>query len=137
MAQGKKQSYKEFCAELESNPKARQKLFKSLLDHLKEGLSFESFYLLETQRLKDLLTRYKHEFDDDEILISCQEGRDWWERLGKAQANGQNLGNSRAWWYNMVHRYGWSDKVEVKATHDGTVNVNIVSYADTQSKQQS
>lgn len=137
MAQGKKQSYKEYTQLLESDQKERQKLFKAFLAHLKEGLSPEAFYLVSFQRLKDLLQRYKNEFDEEEIQISCQEGRDWWERLGKAQANGQNLGNSRAWWYNMVHRYGWSDKVEVKATHDGTVNVNIVSYADTQSKQQS
>lgn len=130
MSKGKKRSYKEFLSILESDSCERKKLFQNLLGHLREGLSIESFYQLETQRLLSFIERYKNEFDDDEIKLAMQEGRDWWERLGKAQASGQNVGNSRAWWYNMAHRYGWSDKVELKAKHEGTLQVQIVNYSD-------
>ncbi len=58
-----------------------------------------------------------------------REGRQAWEEIGHKQANGQCLGNSRTWFYNMANRYGWRDKIEVEAEHKGQVQVQVVSYA--------
>ena len=63
------------------------------------------------------------------IPFNTEEGKDYWETLGKRQSEGTCLGNSRSWYYNMSNRYGWRDKHDVQAEHKGSVNVNVISYA--------
>ena len=69
------------------------------------------------------------EFVEEELKDAMRRGRSYWETLGKRQAAGDCLGNSRTWFYNMANRFGWREKLEVEAEHKGQVNVNVISYA--------
>lgn len=126
---GKKLSYKERKEKLESDAGERRKLFKQLQDHVAQGLSVESFPEVTKNTLKSYFERYPNEFCMEELELSLLKGRVAWEEIGYRQANGQCLGNSRTWYYNMMNRYGWTEKAQVETEHKGSVNVNIVSYA--------
>jgi hypothetical protein len=75
------------------------------------------------------LKTYPEEFIQEELDNSLREGKIYWEDIGSRQANGNCLGNSRTWFYNMANRYGWKERLDIEAEHKGTVNVNVVSYA--------
>lgn len=128
---GKKLSYKEKVAKLEASANERRKLFDRLLAHLSRGYSFESFSEVSSRWLRRMLEVHKEDFSEEEIEQAMSQGRAWWEDVGHRQANGQCLGNSRTWYYNMSNRYGWREKVDVQAEHKGQVAVSIVSYAST------
>jgi len=130
---GKKLTYKERVEKLESDSNERKRLCASLCRHLAEGFSFESFSEVSKNTLDRLRKSYVQDFDGEEIEQALMQGRDTWERIGKRQAMGDCLGNSRSWWLNMVARYNWRDKVDVQAEHNGNLNVSIVSYASSKS----
>lgn len=126
---GKKLTYKERIAKLEVDKSARRKLFIDLCAHVSRGMSMESFSQVTTNTLKSYFKRYPDEFDGEEYEMSLQLGRDFWEGLGRRQASGDCLGNSRTWYYNMSNRYGWSDRQQVETEHKGSVNVNVMNYS--------
>ena len=126
---GKKLSYQERVLKLESDASERRRVASALCKHLSEGYSVESFSELTTNSLKRYMNLYKEEFIPEEIELAVQQGRDMWESIGRKQATGDCLGNSRTWWLNMAHRYKWSDRVNIETEHKGSVAVNIVSYA--------
>jgi hypothetical protein len=126
---GKKLSSKERIEKLEHDKNERSKIFKELCAHLREGLSLESFAPIGPDSVRKYLQIYKEEFIQEEFEQALRAGRDCWEKIGKRQANGECLGNSRTWFYNMANRFGWREKLEVEAEHKGQVNVSIVSYA--------
>ncbi len=126
---GKKLTYKERVEKLESDANERRRVCNALCAHLAEGYSMESFSELTTNSLKRYMNIYKEEFVPEEIELAMQSGRDVWESIGRRQATGDCLGNSRSWWLNMAHRYKWSDRVNVETEHKGNIAVNIVSYA--------
>lgn len=134
---GKKQTIKEKESKLESDKAYRRKLFGELLKHIEAGYSLESFPELSPNSIRGYLQRYKEEFVQEELDAALRKARGYWEDIGKRQANGQCLGNSRTWFYNMANRFGWREKIEVEAEHKGSLNVNVVSYATRKASQDS
>jgi hypothetical protein len=126
---GRKLTNKERVEKLEQDKNERSKIFKELCAHIAGGLSLESFSLLSPNSVRTYLSKYPEEFCQEELDNAMRQGRAYWESIGKRQANGECLGNSRTWFYNMANRFGWREKLEVEAEHKGQVNVSIVSYA--------
>ena len=124
-------THKEKCIALKEDEKFRQWIHKKLLQHLREGFSFESLGIVASSVLKEYIKKYPEDFDMGEIEMAMNEGQDMWERLGHAQSNGKNLGNSRTWFYNMANRYGWTERSKVDVDAKQAVTVQVVSYADT------
>lgn len=134
---GKKVSHIERKAKVEQDSIERKKVFKELLAHIEAGYSLDSFPCLSANSVRGYFERYPDEFVREEYEASLRKGRVFWEDIGKRQANGQCLGNSRTWFYNMANRFGWREKIEVEAEHKGSLNVNVVSYATRKASQDS
>lgn len=126
---GKKINSRERRAKLHSDPVFRKQVFKELLDHILRGRSMDCFYAMTEDLVREFTKLYPSEFDVEEIAQAQRQAKDHWEQIGHNQALGTCLGNSRSWYYNMSNRYGWTDRVDVKAKTEGTVSVNIVSYS--------
>jgi hypothetical protein len=119
-----------FIEELEQSKSVRQKTFRELLKHVKGGYSLDCFPSVSQKTIENLLLQYPEEWVEDELVEAMREGKRGWEAIGRRQAEGTCLGNSRAWFYNMAHRYNWSEKQQIDVKTEGTLAVNIVSYAD-------
>lgn len=126
---GRKLTLLEKQEKLETDAKERERVFKLLLTHLGKGYSMDCFVELSANTIKRYLNTFKEEFVQEELDTAIREGKQTWETIGARQANGQCLGNSRSWFYNMANRYGWRDKIDVEAEHKGQLAINIVSYA--------
>lgn len=126
---GKKLSARERQAKIEEDKEERKKVFKELLRHVEQGYSMDSFPSLSDTTIKKYLNTYKDEFVQEDLENAKRSGKVFWEGVGRRQANGECLGNSRSWYYNMANRYGWREKIDIEAEHKGAVNVNVVSYA--------
>ncbi len=101
---GKKLSAKERIEKLEADKNERRKIFKELCEHVGRGMSVESFPPLSANSIRKYLKDYPEEFCQEELDNAMRQGRDWWENVGRRQANGECLGNSRTWFYNMANR---------------------------------
>lgn len=126
---GKKLTAKELKAKLEQDKKKRIEIFKELCAHLKKGYSLDCFVPLSEQSIRTYLTKYPEEFDRAEFELSLRQAKQSWEDIGYRQSTGSCVGNSRSWYYNMVNRYGWREKIDIEAEHKGDMKVSIVSYA--------
>jgi hypothetical protein len=124
-----KMTYEEKVAKLEADKEMRAELFKELCTHVRGGYSVDSFGGLCYKTIKEWFSKYPDEFSNSVFELALQEGKAMWEDIGKRQALGSCLGNSRTWYYNMSNRYGWSDKQELKADVKGQLQVNVVNYA--------
>lgn len=132
---GKKLSAKERRELIESNKTERAKCFKDLLAHVRTGYSIDCFGPISETMIRKYLKDYPEEFIEEDLLNAIRDAKGYWEGLGRRQADGTCLGNSRSWYYNMVNRYGWREKVQVEAEHSGNVNVNVVSYASQKARR--
>lgn len=112
-----------------TNVDVRRAVFKKLLSHLRQGYSIDSFEMLAPQAIQEYIKEFPDEFIASEIERATRAGKNEWESIGKRQATGDCLGNSRSWYYNMANRYGWREKVDIEADHKGSVSINVVSYA--------
>jgi hypothetical protein len=126
---GKKLTHKEKIMKLEADKNYRRSIFKDLCAHVARGYSLDCFPSLSIVSIRLYLKTYPEEFIQEELDNSLREGKIYWEDIGSRQANGNCLGNSRTWFYNMANRYGWKERLDIEAEHKGTVNVNVVSYA--------
>lgn len=126
---GKKLSVKERRIKIEADKIERRKVFAELCKHVEDGYSMDCFSALSITSIKEFLERFPNEFIEEELQNSVRKAKTYWEDLGKRQARGDCLGNSRSWYYNMVNRYGWREKVEIEAEHKGQLSINVVSYA--------
>jgi len=126
---GKKLTHKERITKLEEDKSYRRAIFKELCDHVAKGFSLDCFAPLGDDSIKVYLKAYPEEFIQEELINALREGKESWEAIGRRQATGDCLGNSRSWWLNMAHRYKWSDRINVEAEHKGSIAVNIVDYA--------
>lgn len=126
---GKKRTVVQLHHYIEESALERRKIFKELLKHIEAGFSLESFPPLSENSIKTYLERFKEEFVEEELRQAMRQGRVMWESIGKRQADGQCLGNSRSWYYNMANRYGWREKIDIEAEHKGSIEVSVVSYA--------
>lgn len=129
MAQGKKSSSAERRYKMICDPSARKKTFELLLKHVRAGFSMDCFPQLSDKSIEKCLKEYPEEFIEEDLIEAMREAKTFWEGLGRDQANGKCLGNSRSWFYNMANRYGWRDKVDVESKQSGEVKFNVVNYA--------
>lgn len=116
-----------------TNKELRRKVFKNLLTHVREGYSIDCYSPLSADTITLFLTKFPDEFIGTELEKALRDGKQMWEGIGIRQSDGRCLGNSRSWYYNMMNRYGWSDKAQVKQEHSGSIKVEVVNYADTSS----
>lgn len=120
---------------IESDAQYRREIFERLLKHTREGFSLGSFDEVSEATVKRYFEKYPEEFVLEEYEEALRSGMHFWEGIGKKQATGDCLGNSRTWYYIMANRYGWREKVDVKADHSGEVKVQVVSYASQKPSQ--
>jgi hypothetical protein len=128
---GKKLSHKETIEKLEIDAAFRREIFKNLLEHIREGYSLDCFSTLSDKSILEYTKTYPNEFDAGQIEIAMRDAKVYWEGLGRRQAEGSCLGNSRSWYYNMVNRYNWHEKAQVSTDNKHSVEVNIIDYAST------
>lgn len=128
---GKKMTCSERKKKLESDKTTRRQTFKELCIHLAKGLSLDCFSALSKDSIITYCDKFPDEFIKEELQQAIRDGKDWWENIGRSQANGSCMGNSRTWYYNMSNRYGWRDKVDIESENKHSVSVNVVSYAST------
>lgn len=111
------------------DPIYRRQMFVDLLRHVEGGYSLDSFEGCSDDSVRKYLKLYKDEWNQEELEQAQRKGKGLWENIGFRQANGECIGNSRSWYYNMANRYGWREKLDIEAEHKGQVQVNVVSYA--------
>lgn len=121
--------YKTRRKALEEDPAYRAWIMQKLCSHLREGFSVNCFGVIARKTLERCIKNHPNEFDLEEIESAIEEGQLAWEKLGRAQARGECLGNSRTWFYNMCNRYNWSEKSKVEAETKQAVCVQVVNYA--------
>jgi hypothetical protein len=126
---GKKLTEKEKKQKLMDEKSYRRRIFSELLKHLEKGLSLDCFAELSEQTILEHCERYPEEFVKEKIIESGRKAKEMWETIGYQQSKGQCLGNSRSWVYNMINRYGWTDKTKIEQEVKGEVKVNIINYA--------
>lgn len=107
----------------------RREVFSNLLKHVENGYSLDSFEDCSDDSVRKYLKLYKEEWNEEELAQAQRKGKGMWESIGFKQANGECIGNSRSWYYNMANRYGWREKLDIEAEHKGQIQVNVVSYA--------
>lgn len=129
MAKGKKLGAKELQQKLASDSKTRREIFKKLCMHLSAGYSLDCFPDVSLPTIQEMQKSFPEDFPPEELEKALRLGKQGWEDIGRRQANGSCLGNSRTWYYNMSNRYGWRERHDVEAEHKGQVAVNVVSYA--------
>ena len=121
-------SIKERQMKVEQDKIERRKIFKELCNHVAQGYSLDCFGPLGLDSIHKYLKVYPDEFVREELDNAIREGKIYWETIGRRQADGSCLGNSRSWYYNMVNRYNWHEKAQIETEHKGQVNVSIVNY---------
>ena len=126
---GKKCTNQERRERLKTCEIERRKVFKELCQHVSNGFSIDCFAVLAIETIQKYMQEYPREFIQEQLNEAIRKGKDMWEGIGYRQANGQCLGNSRSWYYNMANRYGWREKIDIEAEHKGSMQVNIVNYA--------
>lgn len=124
----KKMTSAELKAKLEADKQFRKKIFEELCEHLKRGFSLDCFPALSDNSILEYTKTYPLEFPKEDLVDAQRAGKEGWEDIGRRQALGSCLGNSRSWYYNMANRYGWKDKLDIDADHKGQVQVEIVNY---------
>lgn len=134
MPRPKRESPNDVKNRMEASPEYRYKLFESLLSHIREGYSIDCFAPLGPDAIAVAIERFPVEFDKESLYRAQREGKAGWEKIGRRQSTGECLGNSRSWYYNMSHRYGWSDRVDARVEHAGQVAVEVVNYARSKEK---
>ena len=137
MARGKKMTQKELVAKLATDTKTRKATFKDLLSHILKGYSLDCFGPLSEESIRTYIKAYPEDFVWEDLEIAMRQAKEGWEDIGRRQADGHCIGNSRSWYYNMVNRYGWHEKAQIDTKHDGQVTVNVISYASTKALQSS
>lgn len=115
--------------QLANSPTFRSKVFQKLVDHIISGYSLDCFVEIGKEGILKCFELYPLEFKTELYETALRHGKKNWEDIGKKQATGHCLGNSRAWVYNMINRYNWSDKLQVDANVKGQVAVQVVNYS--------
>ena len=136
MAKGKRLGAQERKELIESSAHERKKVFEELLRHLRAGYCIDSFGPLSRAAIFLYIDRFPGDFVMSELEQAQRDGYAGWEQIGRRQAEGTCLGNSRSWYYNMSNRYGWRERAEVATEHSGSVAVQVVSYASQKASTQ-
>ena len=128
MAKGKKMTWREKQELFHSSADYRKEVFEGLLKHLADGYSIDCYSGFSEPTIMEAAKKYPLEFDLGAIHDAQMDGKAYWETLGKRQADGSCMGNSRTWYYNMAHRYRWSDRQQIDHNVNGQLSVNVVNY---------
>lgn len=117
--------------QVEARPVGRPSKYKPeycemLVEHMENGLSFESFAgTIDVSR--EVL--YDWEKVHEEFLHAKKRGfakcQLWWEKAGNAGLWGNKDGtfNTGVWVFSMKNRFKWNDKVEVESTQQNTITL--------------
>ena len=129
MSKGKKTTMQDRVARAAADQSYRRGLCAELCRHLASGYSVKSFCGTTPGHISRLRAEYPDDFPEDEIELAIACGQDSWEKIGRRQAEGSCLGNSKSWIYNMSNRYGWRERTDVSADVRQAVSVSIVDYS--------
>ncbi len=110
--------------------KRRTEIFRRLIIHLEGGYSLNCFEDLAKSTIDEWLVKYPEEFDINLYTKALRVGQLGWEDIGRQQSTGKCLGNSKAWVYNMINRFNWTDRTKIEQEVTGTTTINIVNYSD-------
>lgn len=116
--------------EMKDSADMRKEVFELLKMHLHSGFSMDCFTHLSLGEIHSFVSEYPCEFCAKQLEIVVREAKAGWENIGREQATGKCIGNSRSWYYNMQNRYGWTDKIDMKSDIKGNINVSVVKYDD-------
>jgi transposase len=102
-----------------------------LVEHLKQGYSFETFGAIAgvfKEALYDWVAKYP-EFSNAKKEGTLL-GQHFWEKMGTAGAMGKIQGfNVTAWIFNMKNRYNWRDKRDIDNTSsDGSMTPTQITF---------
>ena len=126
---GQKLTHKDRLKKTEENPIERAKMFKRLCAHIVAGYSVDCFPEISDELIYTWMKKYPLEFVESDFEEAKRRAKIGWEDIGRKQSEGKCLGNSRSWFYNMAHRYKWSERVHVEADVKAQVSVNVINYA--------
>lgn len=103
--------------------KYRPEYCQMLIDHMSQGLSYESFAAtIDTHRAT--LYRWEEEYPDfcDSKKIGLEKSLIWWEKQGISGlwGNKEASFNPAVWIFSMKNRFKWNDKVEVSGGDETT-----------------
>jgi hypothetical protein len=104
-----------------------------LIDHMAQGLSFESFCGSINIVKRTGYTWVKEHPDFAEAKdIGFEKNREFWEKVGIEGLWGDKDSrfNSTVWVFNMKNRHGWRDRVEMIGKDGGPIQ-----YADLSEEQ--
>jgi hypothetical protein len=97
--------------------KYRPEYCLALVEHMRQGLSFEAFAGVIGVNQDTLHEWVKRHADFSEAKkVALEAGRVTLEKLGLALASGQVEGNTTAWIFLMKNRMGWRDRQEIEHT---------------------
>lgn len=113
----------------------QQDIFNQLLIHIKAGYSLDCFGPMSETEIKECVKAYPDVWDQSELIEAIRLAKSGWENIGRRQAEGTCIGNSRSWFYNMSNRYNWSDKQKIETSGTQALNVSIVSYQAAQASK--
>lgn len=93
------------------------KFCQELVDHMSQGLSFESFAGV-IGVWKQTLYNWTEKYSDflDAKRVGTEKSKLWWEKTGHAgmfMGGKDNPFNSTIWVFSMKNRFNWKDKTEV------------------------
>lgn len=128
MVRGKVVGAEERKKRLEESAEERRKMFSRVCAHLRAGYSLDCFDELSEAAVKRYIEAFPAEFCPHEYARACRLGKLGWEQIGRRQADGTCIGNSRSWYYNMSNRYGWSERSQIDADVRNAVSVTVIKY---------
>ena len=99
--------------------KYKPEFAEKLIEHMGQGLSYESFAGKCRVSRKTL---YNCEKEHEEFATAKELGKEanraYWEEVGMAGMTGEfEKFNSAIWIFNMKNRFGWTDRRETKTEH--------------------
>lgn len=115
--------------------KYKEELCEELVDHMKEGFSFESFGAVANVD-RATLFRWKNKHDEfkEAYELGFVHSLFNWEKVGKEglyMGGKDNPFNSAVWIFNMKNRFNWTDKKEIEAKVEvKTPLFKVVNYDD-------
>ena len=103
-----------------------------LIDHMRQGYSFESFGA-DISVHRDTLYEWikQHPEFSDAKKVGSEKCYKVWEAIGLEASKGRLNGASAAIWiFNMKNRFGWKDKQEISGPGDKPLTLVLKKWDD-------
>lgn len=106
--------------------KYKREYAKLLFNHMRKGLSFESFAATVGVN-RDTLYNWEELFPEfsDAKKMGADAGQLFWEQLGISLCTGRKTGNASVYIFTMKNRFGWRD---VQPVDDSNERVFRLAY---------